>query len=145
MPSKPPTRKGARPADQKPKSEIAPGVFVGGWKEALAFTGVRYCVLDEAPEDMPPATHIPIYDEASDGVLRSNLDRLADSVQKSRSEGQPVMIFCAMGVRRGALGGAWYLHRAEKIPLDEAYERVRHVRPKIETADQWVGDTSGLK
>ena len=142
-----PTKNTGKPAAERaPRlpSEIAPGVFVGGWKEAVAFDGTRFCVLDEAPPDMPAATHIPLYDGGKDAVIRKNLDRLAVSVQKARGEGKPVLIFCGMGIRRGALGGAWYLHRAERIPLDAAYAKVRAVRPQIEPVGKWVGDTSGL-
>jgi len=142
-----PAKTSRTPAKRRPNrgpSEIAPGIFVGGWKEALAFHGTRFCVLDEAPPEMPPATHIPLYDGGKDAVIRKNLDRLADSVRKASAGGEPVLIFCGMGVRRGALGGAWYLHRTEGIPLEEAYAKVRAARPQIEDAGTWVGDTSGL-
>lgn len=132
------TKKRASPA------EIAPGVFVGGWKDATAFQGDRFCVLDEAPDDMPPSTHIPIYDPGADAPLRPNLDRLADAVERARSRGGPVLIYCGMGVRRGSLGGAWYLHRIEGIPLEKAYDRVRAVRPQIETVREWVGHVDNL-
>jgi protein-tyrosine phosphatase len=126
-------------------SEIAPGVFVGGWKDAVRFDGVRFCVLDEAPADMPTATHIPIYRETTDSVDRPNLDRLARSVEEARKRGQPVLIFCGMGVRRSPLGAAWYLHSTAGLPLDEAYDRIRSVRPKVEHVRTWVGDTSALE
>lgn len=125
-------------------SEIAPGVFVGGWNDAVAFQGTRFCVLDEEPEGMPKATHIPIYNEASGAASRRNLDRLAREVGAARASGAPVLIFCGHGIRRSPLGGAWYLHRSEKIPLDAAYERVRAVRPRVEPASSWVDDPSSL-
>lgn len=49
------------------------------------------------------------------------------------------------GVRRGPLGVAWYLHRAEKLSLDQAYERIRAVRPKIESAREWIGHPEALE
>jgi protein-tyrosine phosphatase len=125
-------------------NEIAPGVFVGGWKDAVRFEGTRFCVLDEAPEDMPPATHVPIYDEATGRANRTNLDRVAEEIGRARARGSPVLVFCGHGVRRSPLAAAWYLHRSERISLDEAYERIRKVRPRIEPARAWLGDPSSL-
>ena len=125
-------------------SEIAPGVYVGGWKDALAFTGARFCVLDEAPEDMPPATHIPIYRSEQDRADVRNLDRLARAMQTARKKGEPVLVFCGHGIRRSPMGAAWYLHRAERLSLDAAYDRVRAVRPRIEHAREWLGNSDEL-
>jgi protein-tyrosine phosphatase len=140
--------KGKRRAagSKKPASpaEIAPGVYVGGWKDAVAFEGARFCVLDEAPEDMPPATHIAIYDEKTDGANRANLERLVTEIRRARATGSPVLVFCGHGVRRSPLGGAWYLHRAENLPLAAAYERIRAVRPQVETAEEWLGTVESL-
>ncbi|HLM92029.1 MAG TPA: dual specificity protein phosphatase family protein [Thermoplasmata archaeon] len=124
--------------------EIAPGVFLGGWNDALTFTGAKFCLLDEAPEEMPTATHIPIYDEGKDAPVVANLDRLVTEVRSARRAHEPVLIFCGHGVRRGPLGAAWYLHRSEKLPLDAAYDRIRAVRPKIETASEWIGHPQSL-
>jgi protein-tyrosine phosphatase len=137
-----PRRKSSRASGP---SEIAPGVFVGGWNDAVKFTGARFCVLDEAPEDMPPATHIPIYDEKTDGAVRSNLERVAREMAAARSAGEPVLVFCGHGVRRSPLAGAWYLHRAEQLSLHDAYERIRAVRPKIETAEEWLGSLAAIE
>jgi hypothetical protein len=136
------TRTKARPSSP---AEFSPGVFVGGWKDALRFEGSRFCVLDEAPEDMPPATHVPIYDGATDRAIPQNLDALARQMRDARSHGQPVLVFCGHGVRRSPLAAAWYLRRTEGLTLGEAYERVRAVRPKIEEAREWVGDTTNLE
>ncbi|MGI0131921.1 MAG: dual specificity protein phosphatase family protein [Thermoplasmata archaeon] len=139
------------PKSPRPKSrtatpsEIAPGVYVGGWKDALKFDGTRFCVLEEAPPDMPAATHIAIYDEATDRADVANLDRLAKTMISARARGEPVLVFCGHGVRRSPLGAAWYLRRAERISLDAAYERVRSVRPRVEHARDWVGNAADLE
>ncbi|HEY6237647.1 MAG TPA: dual specificity protein phosphatase [Thermoplasmata archaeon] len=128
------------PAGKPKASEIAPGVFVGGWSDAVAFRGTRLCVLDEVPDEPIPAeAHLPIYDEKKDEPIRVNLDRVAQLVEKARAKKEPVLLFCGHGVRRGPLAGAWYLHRHEGIPLDDAYDRVRAVRPKVEHVKDWVG------
>ena len=136
------------PATKKPTppspQEIAPGVFVGGWNDAEKFRGRKFCLLDEAPDEMPSATHIPIYDDAADAPLVANLDRLVDEVRAARRAEEPVLIFCGHGVRRGPLGAAWYLHRAERLPLAEAYARIQAVRPKVETAREWIGHCDNL-
>jgi hypothetical protein len=139
-----PRRKSARPAPKGP-SEIAPGVYVGGWNDAVRFSGSRFCVLDEAPPDMPRATHVPIYDEDGDQPIVKNLDRLAQEMKTARAKDQPVLVFCGHGIRRSPLAGAWYLHRVEKLPLDDAYERIRAVRPKIEHVSDWVANTGDLE
>jgi hypothetical protein len=143
-----PTRKSSAPkrtSRTEGPSEIAPGVFVGGWKDAAPFRGTRFCVLDEADPQLPPSTHIPIYREETKRVDRKNLDRLAEAVRRARDAGEPVLIFCGMGVRRGSLGGAWYLHRSEHLSLEDAYARVRAVRPQIQTVNEWVEDPTGLE
>jgi protein-tyrosine phosphatase len=132
------------PANETP-SEIAPGVYVGNWKDALEFEGARFCVLDEAPADMPPATHIPIYSEAAGRADRRKLDRLADAMKAARAKATPVLVFCGHGKYRSPLGGAWYLHRAEGIPLDEAYSRVRAVRPGAHRSLDWIGNLHELR
>jgi protein-tyrosine phosphatase len=134
----------ARRAPSAPKAasgaqEVAPGIFLGGSKDAAAFDGRRFCVLDEAPDGLPESTHIPIYDETRDAPIVPNLDRLADDVHRARGAGEPVLIFCGHGVRRSPLATAWYLHRYEQLSLAAAYDRIRAVRPKIETADEWIG------
>jgi protein-tyrosine phosphatase len=145
MPASKKTGKASARSRAKGPSEIAPGVFVGGWNDAVRFAGARFCVLDEAPEDMPPAMHIPIYDATNDSAIRENLDRLAQAVASARTKGEPALVFCGHGVRRGPLGGAWYLRKSEGLSLDEAYERVRAVRPKIEHARAWVGNAKQLE
>lgn len=141
MPAKKTSGKG------KPTSpaEIAPGVFVGGCKDAVRFQGTRFCVLDEAPEDMPPATHIRIYDEGTDRADPKSLDRLAEAMGKAHAKGEPVLVFCGHGVRRSPLGALWYLRRSEGLSLGDAYERVRSVRPRIEHPREWLGNASELE
>lgn len=144
-----PAKKARRATASAPKttaSEVAPGVFVGGWGDAAAFEGTRFCVLDETPDaPFPAEVHVPIYDAASERPLRANLDRLAGLVEAARAKNEPVLLFCGHGVRRGPLAAAWYLHRHEGIPLDAAYERIRAVRPHIEVAREWISDTTALE
>ncbi|MGD0257620.1 MAG: hypothetical protein ABSB90_07055 [Thermoplasmata archaeon] len=134
----------AAPVNKTP-SEIAPGVYVGNWEDALTFEGARFCVLDEAPADMPSATHVPIYNEAADRADRTNLDRLADAMKAARAQGSPVLVFCGQGRYRSPLGAAWYLHRADGVPLDEAYLRVRAARPTAYRALDWIGNLQELR
>jgi len=145
----PAARRAARASSAKKSApspqEIVPGVFLGGWNDALRFTGARFCVLDEAPEDMPPATHVRIYDEAADAPIVPNLNRLASEMANARRAHERVLVFCGHGVRRSPLAAAWYLHRNEKLSLDQAYERIRSLRPKVETPKEWIGNCKGLE
>ncbi len=120
-------------------SEVAPGVFVGGWKDAARFVGARFCVLDEPEPEMPADAHRPIYDEAKDEPIRANLDEVAELVRGARKRGKPVLLFCGHGIRRSPLAAAWYLHRTEGLTLDAAYDRIRSVRPRVEHVREWVG------
>jgi protein-tyrosine phosphatase len=134
-----------RPTRTKGPSEIAPGVFVGGWKDAVQFEGARFCVLDEAPEDMPPATHVRIYDEAKGGADRRSLDRLVRGMQAARAKGESVLVFCGHGIRRSPLGGAWYLRNEEGLTLDGAYVRIQAVRPQVERPRDWLENADELE
>jgi protein-tyrosine phosphatase len=137
------TKKGT--STPKGPSEIATGVFVGGWNDAVEFDGTRFCVLDDEPKDMPPAVHVQIYDEEGDRANVQSLDRLAAAVGAAREKGDRVLVFCGHGVRRSPLAGAWFLRRTDGLTLDQAYERIRAVRPKVEHARDWVGNASELE
>ena len=130
---------------RKTLSEIAPGVYVGNWDDAVKFEGERFCVLDSAPPDMPSGTHMPIYNEVKDRADRATLDRLADAMRAARTEGSPVLVFCGHGKYRSPLGAAWYLHRVEGVSLDEAYTRVRAARPKANANLDWIGNLDELR
>ena len=125
-------------------SEVAAGIFVGGWKDAQRFAGTRICVREEAPDGMPEAIHLPIYDEATGRAIRPNLDKVADEIGKARAAGGPVLVFCGHGIRRSPLAVAWYLHRTEALSLDAAIERIRRVRPQVEPPRAWLGDPTSL-
>lgn len=126
-------------AKQAP-SEIAPGVFVGNWNDAVAFEGARFCVLDEQPSDMPEGTHVRIYDEKTDRADRKALDTLAGKMRSARSSGQTVLVFCGHGIYRSPLAAAWYLHRTEGLSFAAAIERVCEMRPQAKPASQWLGN-----
>lgn len=122
-------------------SEVSPGIFVGGWKDAESFAGARFCVLDERPpelDSMPGTAHLPIYDGAKDAPIVAHLDRVADLVHEAHARGTPALVFCGHGVRRGSLAGAWYLHRYEHLSLQEAFDRVEAARPQIERPEEWM-------
>lgn len=145
-PTKSPSRQRRAGPKKNHASEIAPGVFVGGWKDAEGFVGSRICVLDDAPEEtLPGMIHVPIYDGEKDRALPRNLDKVAEMASAARRRDEPVILFCGHGIRRGSLAGAWYLHRAEKLPLDRAFDKVAAVRPQIERPADWIGDTSDIE
>lgn len=125
-------------------AEIAPGVFVGGWKDAGSFEGERFCVLDDAPPDMPRATHVRIFDETDKRADRQALDRLARSVRAARRRGSSVLIFCGHGVMRSPLGGMWYLCRTNGVTLDEAFQQVHAHRSKAVHPKTWVSNAAEL-
>ena len=120
-------------------SEVVPGVFVGGWNDAIVFRGAKVCVRSEAPEGMTRVTHVPVYDEEREEPIRANLDRVADLIASARKYHPPVLVFCGHGVRRSPLAVAWYLHRSEGISLDEAFARIAAVRPRVEHVREWAG------
>ena len=126
-------------------SEIAPSVFVGNWADDVRFEGERFCVLDEAPPNLPLATPVPIYDAQADRADRRNLDRLANAMHAARAKGNPVLVFCGHGRFRSPLGAAWYLHRVDGVPLDDAYSRVRAARPQASRTLDWIGNLEELR
>jgi len=138
MAAKPRARR--KPRTERPSaSEIAPGVFVGGWKDAVGFDGARFCVLDEMPAETPADAGVTIYDGERDVPILSNLDRVAKLVEEAHADHRPVLVFCGHGVRRSPLAAAWYLHRSEGLPIDEAYRRIQAARPQVEHAREWIG------
>jgi hypothetical protein len=145
MANKRPTARSRTAAPKPTASEVGDGVFVGGWNDATKFRGTRICVLDESPEgEVPAEVQIPIYDPANDRPIRANLERVAARAKEARGRGEPVLFFCGHGVRRGPLAAAWYLHRQERVSLSTAYDRIRAVRPNVETPEKWIGDPSNL-
>jgi len=132
----PPLPRGSEPPPTA--SEVAPGVFVGGWSDAALFSGEKVCVREEAPEGMAHVTHLPVYDETRGEPIRENLDRVADVIDTARANDRPVLVYCGHGVRRGPLAAAWYLHRYEGLTLDEAFARIAAVRPQIEPVTKWA-------
>ena len=141
------SRKSAKNPSSHPDapSEVAPGVFVGGWKDAPRFEGMRFSVRDEGEDDRSASAHIPVYDAGNDRAIRENLDRVARAIEQARGEGKRVLVFCGHGIRRSPLAVAWYLHLAEGLSLEAAYARIRSARPAIEEAKEWIGDTSNLR
>ncbi|HZY69379.1 MAG TPA: dual specificity protein phosphatase family protein [Thermoplasmata archaeon] len=133
-----------KPTPKSP-AEFAPQVFVGGWDDALKFDGAKFCVLDAEPDDMPPATHIPIYNESADRADPKNLDRLVEGMRDAHAKGKPVLVFCGHGMYRSPLGAAWYLHRTEGLTLEQAYAKLQAVRPKAKPAAGWVGNYAELQ
>lgn len=125
-------------------SEIAPGVFIGARRDADRFEGVWFCVLDEAPPDLPDATHIPLLEAGTGAANRSNLDRLVRGIRQARAEGRPVLIYCGHGIRRSPLGGAWYLRAELGLPLEAAFDRIAAVRPQVERPREWLTDADSL-
>ncbi len=135
----------ARGSTGQSPSEIAPHVFVGSWKDAEKFDGKRYCVLDEMPADAPADEGVPIYDDEAKAPIVGNLDRVVGLMRAARERNEPVLVFCGHGVRRAPMAGAWYLHRVEGLALDEAYRRLRSVRPQTEHARDWAGHWEVLR
>jgi hypothetical protein len=136
-------RKPAATAAKKPTngpSEVIPGVFVGGWKDAEKFEGTRLCVLDDPEPQAPADAQFRIYDAGREAAIPANLDRVAALAHAAREKDRPVLFFCGHGVRRGPLATAWYLHAHEGLSMDEAYARIESVRPKVERPPRWIAN-----
>lgn len=144
MPAKKRAGKGVSTKLPQSPSQIAPGVFVGNWDDAVKFEGSRFCVLDEAPAEMPPSTHVRIYDEEKDRADSKALDRVAASMKAAHDAGKPVLVYCGQGIYRSPLAAAWYLKRTEGVSIQEAYKRVLAVRPKAKPAATWLGNYSEI-
>lgn len=138
------TPRASAPRTAKTPNEIAPGVFLGNWDDAVKFVGTRFCVLDDAPEEMPPSTHVRIYDEKADRADVNGLDRVVAGMKAARAKGDPVLVYCGHGIYRSPLAAAWYLKRTERVSLDEAYRRITALRPKAKPAAGWLGNVAEL-
>ena len=125
-------------------SEIAPGVFVGGARDATGFDGFRICVRDELEGSAPAEMRCPVLLPDGSGADRSHLERIALETARQRSAGRPVLIYCGQGSRRGPLAGAWYLRAAFGLSLHEAFRKIRSVRPQAEHPQEWLGNVKEI-
>jgi len=55
-----------------------------------------------------------------------------------KSENGRLVVHCRYGMDRSPLVVAWYLFRFRNMTLDEAYQKIRNVHPKINDRRDWV-------
>lgn len=70
---------------------------------------------------------------------KGKLDFLANWVNYwIQNEPGRLVIHCLHGLDRSPLVVAWYLHRFRDMSLDEAYEKIRLVRPEVNDRRDWI-------
>ena len=72
------------------------------------------------------------------GNVRYVLDEIADSIEEALTKKLKVIIHCAMGMERAPLAVCWYLSRVKKISLQDAFIKVKKVRPIVCNRLNWV-------
>ena len=49
-----------------------------------------------------------------------------------------IVIHCLLGEDRSPLVLAWYFHRHRNLSLDEAYEKIKEIRPQVNDRRNWL-------
>ena len=70
---------------------------------------------------------------------KGKLDFLSNWINHwMQTEPGRLVIHCLHGLDRSPLVVTWYLHRFREMSLDEAYEKIRLVRPEVNDRRDWV-------
>ncbi len=115
---------------------VTPWLAVGSRADAADGAALRAAGIDAllslAPLSRPAEVALQLSLAVADraplpaGTIRTAVDFLAQRA----AAGQRVLLHCEMGISRSPALAACFLHEHEGMPLDEAFVRVRSLRPK---------------
>ncbi len=73
-------------------------------------------------------------------TVQKTLNKLAKIIDEKLKEDETtkVVVHCAMGMERSPLTVVWYLHKYHQISIDDAYEKVRAIRPIVLDRRDWI-------
>jgi hypothetical protein len=134
-------------------SKVTEHVFLGDAQDAKTWGGRILCVLEDRPPDEPQhAMVVPILkfvqskaanqmqlQTIDDGQIHADiemLDIVAALVNLSVTRNEDILVHCGAGMERSPLAVVWYLHRYERMTIEDAYKLVRASRS--ETADRRI-------
>ncbi len=113
------------------RSEVAPGLWVGGWPRPGVSPLAHLDCTAELPCLAAPRAYrcVPMLDATA--MRPEALREAVDQVLRWRAEGLPVLVHCAYGHGRSVAVTAVVLVRSGLSPdLDHALARIRALRPR---------------
>lgn len=134
------------------ENKIIDGLYLGDYGDATKWSdnklGRIICVLSERPSVLlPGSVWIPILDvdcgdhTPEDDRCRANaisLNRVSTLIDDYLAADEQVLVHCGLGRDRSPLAVAWYLHKKNRISLEEAYATVTAKRPIAAPHLNWV-------
>jgi hypothetical protein len=110
-------------------TRIAHHFAVGGVVDAKHHNGKLICVTESFPYEMPKhAMHVPIMREG--WVRRAQLDAVVMLIEVCQLQ-YDVMVVSGTGLDRAPLVAAWYLHKINRVSLQEAYDELQAINSSI--------------
>ncbi|XP_029931030.1 dual specificity phosphatase 28 [Myripristis murdjan] len=104
-------------------------------EEMLQQEAITLCINVSKQQPFPTSgiaqLRIPVYDDLNED-LYSHFDRCADIIQEEAKRGGRSVVYCKNGRSRSATVCIAYLMKHRKMPLAEAFERVKMARHVIE-------------
>lgn len=123
-------------------SWVTPNLGITDWEGAEEANLTGCYVINVAPELKNVTSDFDnITIEFNIGMgLETALERCANHIQNKLTQDPDtrIVIHCAMGMERSPLAIVWYLHRKQKLSLDDAYEKVVEARPIVLDRRGWI-------
>ena len=124
-------------------SWVTPNLGVTDWEGAEEASLAGYYVINVAPELEGVTSE---FDNITIGFsdfglgLKIALERCVNHIHNKITENPDtrIVVHCAMGMERSPLAIAWYLHRHQKLSLDDAYKKVVEARPIVLDRRGWI-------
>lgn len=124
-------------------SWVTPNLGVTDWEGAEEAQLTGCYVINVAPE-LRTVTNdfddITIDFENFGAGLQIALERCANHIHNKLVENPNIriVVHCAMGMERSPLAIVWYLHRHQKLGLDDAYRKLVEARPIVLDRRGWI-------
>lgn len=136
----------ARKASWGVVTEVLPGLYLSGMREAEIWTdGTRLCVHEDTPT-YEGGLHVPILAKKPNsfkdrtGAIASieALDKVADIIEYHQKNEDPLLVHCWGGAECSPLAVAWYLSQVGFGYLEDAYAFLKEKRPVVSPRIIWL-------
>ena len=132
---------------------ILDSIYLGDREDGLTFKGEIICVLQDIPKgESKEALWIPVVRSSvtlTDDQLiaeqdeqvyaqRSNLDLIANILEKNRKKNIKTLVHCIGGIERSPLAIVYWLHKYHGFSYNEAYKYVQKRRPEVQNRLIWL-------
>ena len=113
--------------------------------EGLGITNT-ICLLEELPKAIPPQFENLLLPMSDDGESRlaDLLVRAVPFIERARSSGGRVLIFCASGINRSPALASAYLQVVLRYRMDAALSMIFSVRPLVSIHERYLDQLAVL-